>query len=776
MTTNGSSRPNRMFRFGSFELSECEGELRKNGVRIKLQEHPLRVLLELVSNSGRLVTREELQQKLWPADTFVDFDVGVNTAIRKLRQALGDEADNPRFIETLSRRGYRFVAPVSEAAAGSMTNPPPPVLTETRSSINASPAKPADLPTGDSRKRTSLSVAADLDPETVHNKLCWHWVLAGSCALALLIYGAVVTGRLANTATPLPIEKQITANPPEAPITAAVVSPDGKFVAYSDPTGVYIRHIDTGETRPLQSPKGFDAVPTSWFPDGTHLLLSAGETTQRNPSLWRVSILGGSPQKVMEDATEGAVSPDGSKIAFLRGAAVASREIWVMGNDGSNPHPAVEAASAEASGTAGRGTNKQPDKGVLLSGVAWSPDGRRLAYFRRFDVNSAGPLFVKHSLETVDANGGISKVLEASTQLLPVVCWAVDGRLLYAYREDPARERFDFGIWSLRVNQRSGEPQGRPRQLTKGAGPIGGLSVSTDGRRLILWRANASPQVFLSEIDAETRHFKTPRRLTLDESANGVTAWTPDSRAVLICSPRYGTGSLFRQAIVQAVPELLVEGHGICPARVNPQGTQILYLDGNESPVPAHPMRVMRVPLQGGSPRVVLQWPYVHDIQCARNPSKLCLVATLERSKAQFFTFDPEDGKTQELAKFDAKQYLGWSLSPDGSQLALILGGAERRVTFMAVSDKSTHEVELNQWPLAAGIDWAADSKSVFVISQSANGAPVVLGVEPNGNHRVVLEGEKAMQYWWVIPSPDGRYAALEVVTGENNVWMVENF
>src|SRR5215813_6173416 len=112
MATHRSSQLNRVFRFGSFELIEREGELRKNGVRIKLQEHPLRVLLELVSNAGRLVTREELQQKLWPADTFVDFDVGVNTAIRKLRQALGDEADNPRFIETLSRRGYRFVAPV----------------------------------------------------------------------------------------------------------------------------------------------------------------------------------------------------------------------------------------------------------------------------------------------------------------------------------------------------------------------------------------------------------------------------------------------------------------------------------------------------------------------------------------------------------------------------------------------------------------------------------------------------------------------------------------
>ena len=291
-----------------------------------------------------------------------------------------------------------------------------------------------------------------------------------------------------------------------------------------------------------------------------------------------------------------------------------------------------------------------------------------------------------------------------------------------------------------------------------------------------MWRLNANPQVFLAEIDAETGRFKTPHRLTLDENQNGVTAWTPDSRAVLICSPRNGTGSVFRQAIDKAVPELLVEGHGIFPARVNPEGTQILYLDGNESPDPAHSMRVMRVPLEGGSPRVVLQWPYIHNIQCARSPSKLCFIATLEKSTAQFFTFDSEDGKTQEFANFKAKLDLGWSLSPDGSQLALILNSSERKVTFMAVSDKSTHEVELKQWPLGAGIDWAADSKSVFVISQNANGAPVVLGVEPNGNHRVLLEGDKAMQYWWVTPSPDGRYAALVVRTGANNVWMVENF
>ena len=118
METFPSTQPDRVFRFGLFELSERDAELRKNGVRIKLQEQPLRVLLELVAKPGKVVSREDLQQKLWPADTFVDFDVGLNTAIRKLRQALNDDADNPHYVETLARRGYRFVAQVSEISSG----------------------------------------------------------------------------------------------------------------------------------------------------------------------------------------------------------------------------------------------------------------------------------------------------------------------------------------------------------------------------------------------------------------------------------------------------------------------------------------------------------------------------------------------------------------------------------------------------------------------------------------------------------------------------------
>src|SRR4051812_17984191 len=104
-------------RFGPFEADLKTGELRKSGSRLRLQEQPFQVLAMLLARPGELVTREELRQQLWPADTFVDFDHSLNTAINKLRDTLGDSASAPKYIETLARRGYRFIADVTSAGA-----------------------------------------------------------------------------------------------------------------------------------------------------------------------------------------------------------------------------------------------------------------------------------------------------------------------------------------------------------------------------------------------------------------------------------------------------------------------------------------------------------------------------------------------------------------------------------------------------------------------------------------------------------------------------------
>src|SRR6202047_283692 len=117
-----------MIQFGVFEVDQRAGELRRNGARVKLQEQPFQILALLLERPGEVVTREELQSRLWPADTFVDFDHSLNAAVRRLRDALGDSAENPRFVETVARRGYRFLAPVhglGPAIDAEISVPPP---------------------------------------------------------------------------------------------------------------------------------------------------------------------------------------------------------------------------------------------------------------------------------------------------------------------------------------------------------------------------------------------------------------------------------------------------------------------------------------------------------------------------------------------------------------------------------------------------------------------------------------------------------------------------
>src|SRR3954447_14421623 len=109
----GTEQQQPIFQFGVFELSPRTRELRKHGVKLKLQDQPAEILALLLEHAGDVVQREDIKNRLWPERTYVDFDNAINSAIRKLRDALGDSPENPRFIETLARRGYRFIAPVS---------------------------------------------------------------------------------------------------------------------------------------------------------------------------------------------------------------------------------------------------------------------------------------------------------------------------------------------------------------------------------------------------------------------------------------------------------------------------------------------------------------------------------------------------------------------------------------------------------------------------------------------------------------------------------------
>src|SRR6266850_3762049 len=138
--------PSGQVRFGVFEVDLRSGELRKQSIKIKLHDQPFQILAMLLEHPGELVTREQLHQRLWPSDTFVDFDVGLNSAIKRLRDALGDSAEEPRYIETLPRRGYRFIARIENGALPTLA-----IVEEHRAPVLPVEPTPAD------RKSTRLN-------------------------------------------------------------------------------------------------------------------------------------------------------------------------------------------------------------------------------------------------------------------------------------------------------------------------------------------------------------------------------------------------------------------------------------------------------------------------------------------------------------------------------------------------------------------------------------------------------------------------------------------
>jgi DNA-binding winged helix-turn-helix (wHTH) protein len=172
------------YRFGIFEADTATGELRRSGIRVKLHAQPFQVLFLLLQRPGEILTREEICRELWPGDTFVDYEHGVNSAINRLREALGDKAASPRFIETLARRGYRFVAPVERIGV----DPPPspsPQITEDPASL-PTPAKTAFFD-------SVLATPNDLPQSS-------HTVVRTLFLLLQLMYLGFYIGALANLA------------------------------------------------------------------------------------------------------------------------------------------------------------------------------------------------------------------------------------------------------------------------------------------------------------------------------------------------------------------------------------------------------------------------------------------------------------------------------------------------------------------------------------------------------------------------------------------------
>jgi DNA-binding winged helix-turn-helix (wHTH) protein/Tol biopolymer transport system component len=738
-----------VFNFADVEVREREFSVIKAGEVLSVEPKAFRVLLFLLRNPHKLITKDQLLDAVWN-----DISVSENSLTRSialLRRVLGDDTHEPRYIATVPTIGYRFLCDVQITEDGfarlDTDHPRPPPVIDTSSPANADEQKQRS--SGSRKKSTGLLYAGLV-------AAVFGILLAGSLVRRMVNRRDLVGHAVAHQAT----EQRVTSNPPDAPIKFAIVSPDGKYVAYTDPTGLYLRQISSGETRPWGVSKDFIASPSSWFPDGTHLLVTRFKGASRIPSLWNLSLLGGSPRMLMDNAAAGAVSPDGSRIAYLPGQNFGS-ELWLMDSDGANPR---KIAATEKPGG---------PSGSQIWPVVWSPGGQRIAYIESHGLAAPPPAEDSFSLQTRDANGGDLQVVLNDSRLKQALCWAADGRILYAYDDDPISERTDQGVYSIRVDERTGKATGQPQAITTGQGYVGGLSVTSDGKRLVLWRENTQLQAFIAEFEAGSRRLKTPRRLTLDANGNVAEAWTSDSKAVLFVSNRNGTWKLFKQAIDETTAEVLVEGRSLFLPRLSADGSQVLYLSYPQRADSSLPVSLMRKSLAGGPPQLVLQEKGIFNFQCARAPSQLCIFSKLVGTNQIFVSFDIEHGAGREITRKPGSP-TNWTLSPNGTKLAIFLD--RHRIRFLSLDTGVARDVSIDDWPIDNG-DWSADGKSVFIQSVTSKNTPVILDVNEVGKAEAVLEGDANTSFWWMIQSPDGRYGILGAeVPGDNNAWMVENF
>jgi Tol biopolymer transport system component len=326
-----------------------------------------------------------------------------------------------------------------------------------------------------------------------------------------------------------------------------------------------------------------------------------------------------------------------------------------------------------------------------------------------------------------------------------------------------------MGVYSIRVDERTGKAVGPLQPITLAEGGIGELNATADGKRLVISRTNAPIEVFIAKRDGH--QWKQPRRLTLDSNDNIADAWTLDSKAVLFVSNRNGTWKLFKQDIDKTTPEVLVEGAGISLPRISADGTQVLYLSAPGQADVSFPASLMSKPLTGGPPHLVLQEKGIINFECAQPPSKLCLFSYLAGHDLIFRSFDLEHGAGREVVRIP-NGYTNWSISPDGSKLAAFLD--QRRIRFISLDTGATHDVTVKDWNLNNG-DWSADSKTVFAESSTPKGIQVILEIDQTGKAKVVLEG--SAEFYCLYQSPNGQYGLLlEQIPAENNAWMVDNF
>jgi Tol biopolymer transport system component/DNA-binding winged helix-turn-helix (wHTH) protein len=658
-------------RFGLFEADLVRGTLSRQGTRLKIQEQPFRILSLLLQQPGEIVTREQCRQALWPEGTHVNFDGSLNAALKKLRAALQDEAENPRFIETVPRQGYRFLVPiqlindavasVQEGRLSRLGNGDQSI--EVRLHLRPEIAQGFATPPDWDRER------AERTQKRFDLMLLSIAILFGSWLLFFIVYPV-----------PHPSMQHM------ARVTnAGRIDEWGGIV--SDGTRIFFLERNDGRWNLMQtSVEGGNAEKMSTpfentrlfaiSPDHSQFLIGQFTGRDEEMPLWLWPVQGGEPRRLGQaTGADPAWSPDGTQIVFARG-----QNIYTIHRDGTQTR---QLAHVE-------GHPRAP---------AWSPDGGSIRF--TLDLGEFGTQSIWEM--TADGNG-LHSMLSATTRPSRQSAgnWTADGK----YFLFSGCEGNDCNLWGIRNAwnwfRRSHH---EPFPLTSGPDSLHVTIPAQMGSRIFAFSYRSHRE--LGKIEPQSQHMST---LSLDTSI-AQASFSPDDDMVVYSNRPDDSLWLSRANGEARIPLTIAPLHGR-HARWSPNAKLILFTGARQN----QPRNIYVISTDGGSLHPVLPGGWEAS-EADWSPDGYRIVVSMRSQKAQseygLYTLEPTTGTLKELVGSKGLTQPRWS--PDGRFIAAIDESKRKVLLYDAQKSRWT---QLASGGLLESLHWAHDSSMIYFQDQ----------------------------------------------------------
>ena len=592
-----SQGPSRRVRFGAFALDLCTDELWDGSTRLKVPDQSIQILEALLERPGELVTREDLRDRLWPSGTYVDYEHGLNAAVRRLREALGDSADAPRYVETLPRRGYRFIGVIHSTAAPSAGRG---IAAGPQGTSGEMSPNPAAL------ERDIASIPPDAASQSrtrERKRVTWpQAALSGAlaCGAAAVVTLAFSVARPGTSAGPdvRPVLTRLTFD--DGLQTEPSFSPAGDFIAYSANTqgnfDIWTQPVAGGNGVQVTTHAAHDWQP-DWSPDGGRIVF---RSERDDGGLFVTPATGGHEQRLSGFGYRPRWSPDGSRVLFADSALLRSslRGLYIVGVDG-KPAQGVDLADLTPRET--------------LGSFGWHGDGQRVAI-----LGAEAPEY-EARLTTVDVavptarrwtvNEPVQRAfqeLQLSVRPMEPLAWDARRSVLYF----AGVSRGAQNIWSIHVDPDTHTVTAGPHQLTMGQDTYSNVTVSRDGRRIGFDGGTRTSRIASYALDRAGRLSTEPAELLTPPATHAIAPdLVRDGSKLLFSLERPGSGRR-RELVVRTLSGGTEETLQVDdlergewrgnPLRWSPDGTRIVYRF-----VPANsPIRHGGVPATGAAQQI----------------------------------------------------------------------------------------------------------------------------------------------------------------------------